>query len=119
VIRLIRLTIAAARADGELGLDERQDILEYARESDAEEVVENELRNPRPLADIVAGPLDPQLKQDMYVLAFSIVHADEGVSGAERIYLAQLAHQLALDEETTARLEREALARMDLNGPQA
>ena len=34
----------------------------------------------------------------VYTLAFAIVRADEGVSGAERIYMAQLASQLALDK---------------------
>ncbi len=112
VLRLIRLTISAAKADGELSDRERQQILDYARESDAEAFVDNELRNPRPLTEIVSGSLDPQLKRDMYVLAFGIVHADEGVSGAEQIYLAQLAYQLGLDQETTARLEQETLSRI-------
>jgi uncharacterized membrane protein YebE (DUF533 family) len=117
VVRLIRLTISAARADGELTDQERQQILEYARESDGEAFVESELKNPKPLAEIVSGSLDPQLKRDMYVLAFGIVHADEGVSGAEQIYLAQLAYQLGLDQETTGRLEQETLAR--ISEPQA
>ena len=49
----------------------------------------------------------------VYTLAFAIVRADEGVSGAERIYMAQLASQLALDGAETERLEREAAARID------
>jgi uncharacterized membrane protein YebE (DUF533 family) len=49
----------------------------------------------------------------MYILAFTIVHADEGVSGAERIYLAQLAHQLGLDTGATDRLEEEVAARLE------
>ncbi len=112
VLRLIRLTISAARADGELSDEESHQILEYARESNAEALVDSELKNPKALAEIVSGPLSPELKRDMYVLAFSIVHADDGLSGAERIYLAQLAYQLGLDQETTARLEQETLARM-------
>ncbi len=112
VLRLIRLTISAARADGELSDQERRQILEYARESDAEAFVDSELRNPKPLTEIISGSLDPQLKRDLYVLAFGIVHADEGVSGAEQIYLAQLAYQLGLDQETTARLEQETLSRI-------
>ncbi|RPJ60256.1 MAG: DUF533 domain-containing protein [Acidobacteria bacterium] len=112
VLRLVRLTISAARADGELSDEERQQILEYARECSAEALVENELNAPKSLPEIVSGALSPEVKRDMYVLAFGIVHADEGVSGAEQIYLAQLAYQLGLDQETTARLERETLARM-------
>ncbi len=112
LLRLIRLTISAARADGELSEEERRRILEYARETGGEALVEGELISPKSLAEIVSGPLSPELKRDMYVLAFSIVHADEGVSGAEQIYLAQLAYQLGLDQETTARLEQEILARI-------
>jgi hypothetical protein len=112
VLRLIQLTISAARADGELSEEERREIIEYARESNAEALIENELKNPKSLSEIVSGPLTAELKRDMYVLAFSIVHADEGVSGAEQIYLAQLAYQLSLDQETTGRLEQETLARM-------
>ncbi|MFB3904011.1 MAG: DUF533 domain-containing protein [Acidobacteriota bacterium] len=117
LLRLVRLTISAARADGELSDEERRQILEYARESNAETLVEDELSNPKSLAEIVSGVLDPDLKRDMYVLAFSIVHADEGVSGAEQIYLAQLAYQLGLDQETTARLEQETLAQMSQPQP--
>jgi uncharacterized membrane protein YebE (DUF533 family) len=49
----------------------------------------------------------------MYALAFAIVRADEAVSGAERVYLAQLAAKLGLDAATTARIESEAAAAID------
>lgn len=113
VARLLRLTISAARADGRLADEERRRILEHARASGAEAIVQREIDNPRPLAEIVPGVQDPQLKQDLYVLAFTIVRADESVSGAERIYLAQLAHLLGLDAATAARLETETAARID------
>ena len=76
---------------------ERVAILEHAREAGLESVVEAELAQTRQLADIVRGVTDPAIRKDLYVLAFAIVRADETVSGAERIYLAQLAHQLGLD----------------------
>jgi uncharacterized membrane protein YebE (DUF533 family) len=41
------------------------------------------------------------------------VRADEAVTGGERIYLAQLAHQLGLEAAVVARLETEAAARID------
>jgi uncharacterized membrane protein YebE (DUF533 family) len=113
VLRLVRLTVSAARADGELSLEERGAILEKAREVGAEAVVAQELTAPRPLAEIVAGVSDPALKSQLYTLAFAIVRADESVSGAERIYLAQLAHQLGLDAGTTALLESKAGAAID------
>jgi uncharacterized membrane protein YebE (DUF533 family) len=113
VLRLVRLTVSAARADGQLSLEERGAILEKARDVGAESVVAQELTAPRPLAEIVAGVADPPLKAQLYTLAFAIVRADESVSGAERIYLAQLAHQLGLDAATVASLEGQAGATID------
>ena len=108
VLRVVRLAIAAARADGRLTDEERASILNQARSVGAEAVVEQEIQSPRPLAEIVAGVSDSNTRDQLYVLAFTVVRADEGVSGAERIFLAQLAHALGLDPATTARLETEA-----------
>ncbi len=47
------------------------------------------------------------------MLAFTIVRADETVTGAERVYLAQLAYQLGLDAATVAQLETDTAARID------
>jgi uncharacterized membrane protein YebE (DUF533 family) len=113
VLRLVRLTVSAARADGDLSLEERGAILEKARQVGAEAAVAQELTAPRPLAEIVAGVSDPELKAQLYTLAFAIVRADESVSGAERIYLAQLAHQLGLDAAAVASLESKAGAAID------
>jgi uncharacterized membrane protein YebE (DUF533 family) len=113
LLRLVRLTIAAARADGRLADGERAAILEQARAVGAEAVVQQEMDAPRPLTEIVAGVADPNTREQLYVLAFTVVRADEGVSGAERIFLAQLAHALGLDPGTSARLESEAAARID------
>jgi uncharacterized membrane protein YebE (DUF533 family) len=113
VLRLVRLTVSAARADGELSLEERGAILEHARKVGAEAVVAQELTSPRPLAEIVGGVADPALKNQLYTLAFAIVRADETVTGAERIFLAQLAHQLGLDAAAVASLESEAGTAID------
>jgi tellurite resistance protein len=113
VLRVVRLAVSAARADGALLPAERALILSYAREAGVEATVEGELAVSRPLAEIVGGVTDTQKKQDLYVLAYTIVRADEAVSGAERIYLAQLAHQLGLDAATTARLEHDTAAKID------
>ena len=113
LLRLVRLTISAARADGTLSPAEQEQILAHAREVGAEQLVDYEIRNPRPLPEITAGIADPKAKGEMYQMAFAIVRADETVSGAERIYLAQLAHALGLDPATTARLESEAASGID------
>jgi len=119
VLQLMRLMISAARADGEIGPAERERILAEAREVGADAEVQQELASPRPLTEIVAGVSDPELKEQLYALAFTIVRADEAVTGGERIYLAQLAHRLALDAAAVARLEQQAASRIDAAAAQA
>jgi uncharacterized membrane protein YebE (DUF533 family) len=87
--------------------------MDKAREAGLESIVEAELTQTRPLADIVRGVSDPQMRQELYVLAFTIVRADEAVSGAERIYLAQLAHQLGLDAAAVQAIEAETSSKID------
>ena len=113
VLRVVRLMISAAGADGHLGPEEREAILAEARKAGAEDAVARELESPRPLADIVAGVGDTKLREDLYALAFGIVRADETVTGAERIYLAQLAHQLGLEKDAVSRLEEQVATRID------
>jgi uncharacterized membrane protein YebE (DUF533 family) len=76
-------------------------------------VVEEELGTSRPLAEIVSGVTDDQKRRDLYVLAYTIIRADENVTGAERVYLAQLGHQLGLDAATTAKLEQDTASKID------
>ena len=111
--RMVRLALSAAQADGALGPEERQTVLARARESGMAEMVEQELRQPRPLAAIVAGVADPTQRATLYNLAFAVVRADEHVGGAERIYLAQLANLLGLDPATVQQLESVASAKID------
>jgi uncharacterized membrane protein YebE (DUF533 family) len=113
VLRVVRLMISAARADGDLGPEEREAIMVEARKVGAEEAVARELGSPRPLREIAEGVTDPKLCEELYTLAFGIVRADEIVTGGERIYLAQLAHQLELEPDTVSRLESEAVSRID------
>lgn len=113
VVRVVRLAVSAAKADGSLSDQERAIILERAREAGLEAAVEAELNQTRALADIVRGVTDPVMKKELYVLAFTIVRADETVTGAERIYLAQLAHQLGLDAASVASIEAEIAAKID------
>jgi uncharacterized membrane protein YebE (DUF533 family) len=116
VLRVVRLMICAAGADGHLGPEERRLILDEARKVGAEAAVAREIDSPRSLPEIVAGVSDPRLKQDLYTLAFAIVRADETVTGGERIFLAQLAHRLELDPASVERIEREAAAHIDEAG---
>jgi len=113
VARVVRLAVSAARADGALGDAERAAIRRHADQAGIADHVEAELAQPRPLAEIVAGVTDAAARRDLYVLAFTIVRADDTVSGAERIYLAQLAHALGLDAATAAALEAQTAAAID------
>jgi uncharacterized membrane protein YebE (DUF533 family) len=113
ILRVVRLAVSAARADGTLSAEERNLIREHARAAGLESIVDAELSVTRPLADIVGGVTDSTAKRDLYILAFTIVRADEAVTGAERVYLAQLAYQLGLSTETVGQLEAETAAKID------
>jgi uncharacterized membrane protein YebE (DUF533 family) len=112
-MRVLRLAISAASADGVVTDDERKAILEQARSAGVGGLVEAELSQPRPLREIVAGVTDSNDRATMYVLAFSVLRGDEQPSGAERIYLAQLANLLGLDPADSERLERNTAASID------
>lgn len=113
VLRIVRLAVSAARADGELSAPERALILDHARRAGVEADVDRELDHPQPLAEIVRGVSDEAARHDLYTLAFAIVRADESVTGGERIYLAQLAHKLGIDAARAASLESAAASRID------
>jgi uncharacterized membrane protein YebE (DUF533 family) len=112
VIRVLRLTLSAARADGTLAPHEREAILAQARGVGAESLVAPELDAPRPLSEIVAGAADARSRQDLYTLAFTIVRADEQVNQTERVYLSELAQHLRLEPDIVGELEREAARRI-------
>jgi uncharacterized membrane protein YebE (DUF533 family) len=112
VIRVLRLTLSAARADGTLAPHEREAILAQVRAVGAESLVAPELDAPRPLSEILAGATDARSRQDLYTLAFTIVRADEQVSETERRYLSELAQHLRLEPDIVGELEREAARRI-------
>ena len=117
-LRVVRLAISAANADGVMTEQERAAVLQQAQSAGVGNVVERELNHPRPLAEIVAGIPDTTQRATLYVLAFTVLRADEQVTGAERIYLAQLAHLLDLDPATVQRLETDTGERIDALGDQ-
>ena len=112
-LRIVRLAISAANADGSVSDAERAAILDQAKTAGVGEIVEQEMRQPRPLAEIVAGVTDPAQRATLYVLAFCMARGDEQPGGAERIYLAQLANLLGLDAPTVQQLEQNAASRID------
>ena len=112
-LRLVRLAVSAAHADGAMNDAERAVLERAALESGAGETLAAELARPVPLAAIVAGVEEPAQRVTLYGLAFAVARADEQVGGAERIYLAQLAHLLGLDAAATAKIEAAASMRID------
>ena len=112
VLRVLRLTLSAAAADGVLSAAERDAILAQARGVGAEAIVTPELDAPRSLAEIATGVTDPRVRDDLYTLAFSIVRADEQVLEGERRYLDELARHLGLDAPAVTRLEQQAATRI-------
>jgi len=118
ILRMIRLAISAASADGALNERERAAILQQSAAAGASDLVDAELRQPQPLTAVVAGIESADEAATLYVLAFTILRADEQLTGVERIYLAQLAHLLQLDADTVASLERDTGERIDALGDQ-
>jgi uncharacterized membrane protein YebE (DUF533 family) len=112
VLRVLRLTLAAARADGTLEPRERDAILARAKEVGAEPLIAAEVDRPKDLGEIVGEVEDQRLRQDLYTLAYAIVRADEQVSDRERSWLTELAGHLRVDAGTVAGLEQQAAARI-------
>lgn len=99
-LRLIRVMIAAAYADGHLDPQEEQEILarlrsvELSREE--KQFILSEFHRPRSIEELTAGIGDPQIAQTMYSLAVSAVVID---TPEERAWLDRLAEALAISPE--------------------
>jgi uncharacterized membrane protein YebE (DUF533 family) len=111
--RMVRLALSAAQADGALSAQEKSTVLARANEAGLADLVERELQQPLPLAEIVSGVTDSAQRATLYSLAFAVARADEQVGGAERIYLAQLANLLGLDPAAVQQLEAAAATKID------
>ncbi len=112
-MRMVRLAISAAQADGAVNDEERAAIVKQAQAAGVGDVIERELGQRPALVDIVRGVSDPVQRATLYGLAFTIARADEQPGGAERIYLAQLANLLRLDPSTVQQIEKDVSARID------
>jgi uncharacterized membrane protein YebE (DUF533 family) len=118
-LRLVRLAISAANADGAMNDQERAAIVQKATDAGMADVAARELSQPRPVGEIVAGVIGIEESATLYVLAFAILRADEQLTATERIYLAQLANLLRLDRATAEALEKDTGDRIDALGDQA
>ncbi len=118
-LRLVRLAISAANADGAMNDQERAAIVQKATDAGMADVAARELSQPRPVGEIVAGVTGIEESATLYVLAFAILRADEQLTATERIYLAQLANLLRLDRATAEALEKDTGDRIDALGDRA
>jgi uncharacterized membrane protein YebE (DUF533 family) len=104
---LLQAMIAAAYADGRLDDDERERILERARQAglSAQEgtAVAAEMEHPLPLVELVAQVSSPQQAEQVYAAALLALHVH---TDAEHAFLAELAARLALPPEKVAGIHR-------------
>ena len=112
-LRLVRLAISAAQADGGMGETERAEIQRRGDRAGDGRRGGGRAGAADAAGRIVAGVTDAGQRATLCGLAFTLVRADEQVNGAERIYLAQLANLLGLDPAAVAKIEAAASAQID------
>ncbi|HET7293085.1 MAG TPA: DUF533 domain-containing protein [Vicinamibacteria bacterium] len=117
VVRLVRLLIAAARADGDLKPEEGALIARHAAAAEAEALVRAELHRYPNLAEVVGTVKEPAAAAELYSLAFAVLRADEDVSGDERRWLGELERLLGIDPPSARRLEEAVAAGIDAAEP--
>ncbi|WP_051340727.1 tellurite resistance TerB family protein [Azospirillum halopraeferens] len=97
---LIRAMITAANADGEISADEQGRILASLDAAgagpDERRIVEQELRSPRPMDDIVREVGDPDTAEQVYLASELAVR---GGTDTDRQYLSYLASRLRLPDD--------------------
>ena len=105
-LSLVRVMIAAARADGHIDADERAKILDRLKISGVNEDIaaflERELASPVDLDAIIAGATTEAQKVELYTAARLAIEPD---SRAERGFLDQLAGRLDLADALVDHIE--------------
>lgn len=103
----IRAMIAAAYSDGELSPEERARIIakldEAGADDDDHRVIEKELRNPRPLDELLRAVQDPETAQQFYLASRAAV---EGTNEVQKSYLSYLRQRLNLPDSAVAEAEQ-------------
>jgi uncharacterized membrane protein YebE (DUF533 family) len=102
---LVQVMIAAAKADGEVTLAERQRILDELTQAGADEeeraFLQRELDKPLDLDAVLNRVRDLQMVEEAYTASLLAIEVD---TPAEQQYLAYLATRLNLDAEVVAQL---------------
>lgn len=98
-VRMIRVMIAAAHADGNLDEEEEKAILARLRTADLSQeermFVLDELHKPKSLSELTSGITDPSIAKTMYMLAVNAIAID---TPGEREWLDRLAASLSLSK---------------------
>lgn len=106
VLYLVRAMIAAARADGHIDETERARIMDRVKvsgvDSEAEQFLNEELRNPVDIDAIVAAAKTEEEKVEIYTASRLAIDAD---TRAERGYLDLLAGRLGLPDALVDHIE--------------
>ena len=100
-LRLIRVMIAAAHADG--SLDEAEEKAKL--DSEEKMFLIQELHQPKSLAELTNGIVDPAMAQTMYMLATATIEID---TEAERNWLDELGDQLGITSELRTFIEEQS-----------
>jgi uncharacterized membrane protein YebE (DUF533 family) len=107
-IRLIRVMIAAAHADGSLDEAEEKAILDRLRNAGLSQeerlFLLDELHRPKSIAELTAGIADPSIAKTMYMLAVNAIAID---SPGERAWLDNLAASLSLSKAVQGFIEEQ------------
>lgn len=107
-IRLIRVMIAAAHADGSLDEAEEKAILDRLRNAGLSQeerlFILDELHRPKSIAELTAGIADPSIAKTMYMLAVNAIAID---SPGERAWLDNLAASLSLSKAVQGFIEEQ------------
>lgn len=107
-LRLLRIMVAAAHADGMLDPAERASIVAELESqelsSDERTFIAQELSNPRRVSDIVQGVVDASEKERGYAAACVAIVVD---TDAEKKFLSELGHALGLTDERRKAIARE------------
>lgn len=107
-VRLIRIMVAAAHADGTMDTAEERAVLDKMRGADLSQEEKlfllNELHQPRSLEELTAGITDPSVAKTMYMLAVATIAID---TESERAWLNELAGLLGISKEIQAFIEEQ------------
>jgi uncharacterized membrane protein YebE (DUF533 family) len=109
LLPLVRVAIAAARADGDLSDEERAIIREHAASAGLAAAVDQAFTERPSLDSVTAAFTTDEQRRSAYALAWAVIHGDGEVSPGERMHLTQLARLLRLSHDDITIIERDAL----------